>query len=57
MRQDQARRPPPAIDTLMLATAMVHNLVFVTRNSRDVRWAGWPVFDPWLDDPRRFAMA
>jgi toxin FitB len=55
-RQDQARRPPPAVDTLMLATAMAHKLHFVTRNGKDVRWSGWSVFDPWVDDPARYPL-
>lgn len=42
-----ARRPLPAIDSLLAATAIEHDLVLVTRNARD--FAGLPVqvIDPW----------
>ncbi len=43
----QARRPLPAIDSLLAATALEHDLVLVTRNVKD--FAGLPVqvFNPW----------
>jgi len=43
-----AGRPLPAIDSLLAATALEHDLVFVTRNVKD--FAGLPiqVFNPWL---------
>jgi predicted nucleic acid-binding protein len=40
-------RPLPAIDGLLLATASVHDLTFVTRNLRDCGDRGVPVFSPW----------
>lgn len=42
-----AGRPLPAIDSLLAATALAHDLVLVTRNVRD--FAGLPVeiFNPW----------
>ncbi len=42
-----AGRPLSAIDSLLAATALAHDLVMVTRNIRD--FAGLPVrlFDPW----------
>lgn len=42
-----AKRPLPAIDSLLAATAMAHGLVLVTRNVKD--FAGLPVdvFNPW----------
>lgn len=45
-----ARRPLPAIDSLLAATAIEHDLALVTRNTRD--FAGLPVnvIDPWLDE-------
>ncbi len=43
--------PPPVIDTLLAATAIEHDLYFVTRNVRDVRLSGAAVFNPWDDDP------
>ena len=42
-----AGRPLPAIDSLLAATALTHDLVLVTRNSKD--FAGLPVvtLNPW----------
>ena len=42
-----AGRPLPAVDSLLAATALVHDLVLVTRNTKD--FAGLPVqvFNPW----------
>ena len=37
----------PAIDGLLAATARVHGLVLVTRNTRDVRRAGIAVLNPF----------
>jgi len=37
----------PVIDGLLLATAAVHDLVFVTRNERDCAGRGVPVLNPW----------
>lgn len=42
-----AQRPRPVIDTLLAATAMVHELTFVTRNTSDVQDLKLHVFDPW----------
>src|SRR5205823_11433943 len=36
----------PVIDGLLAATAMHHNLTFVTRNTKDVALTGVPVFNP-----------
>lgn len=43
-----AGRPLPAIDSLLAATALEHDLVLITRNVKD--FAGLPVelFNPWL---------
>ena len=38
----------PVIDGLLAATAMHHNLTFVTRNTKDVAMTGVAVFNPWL---------
>jgi len=38
----------PVIDGLMAATALHHNLTFVTRNVRDVRIGGLSTFNPWV---------
>ena len=42
-----AGRPLPAIDSLIAATALLHDLVLVTRNVKD--FAGLPIqcFNPW----------
>jgi predicted nucleic acid-binding protein len=42
-----AGRPIPAIDGLLAATALHHNLTLVTRNARDAAPTGVPVFNPW----------
>lgn len=38
----------PVIDGLLAATALHHNLTFVTRNTNDVKLTGLSVFNPWL---------
>jgi predicted nucleic acid-binding protein len=38
----------PIKDSLIAATALVHNLVVVTRNTRDFRDAGVKVLDPFV---------
>jgi predicted nucleic acid-binding protein len=40
-------RELPATDGLLLATASVHSLVFVTRNERDCANRGIATFNPW----------
>jgi predicted nucleic acid-binding protein len=49
--------PPPVIDTLLAATAIEHDLYFVTRNVRDVAHSGAALFNPWTDDPAAFPLA
>jgi predicted nucleic acid-binding protein len=44
---ERAGRPLPVIDGLLLATAAVHDLTFVTRNQRDCAGRGVPTLDPW----------
>ena len=39
--------PLPAVDGLLAATALVHNLTLVTRNVRDVEATGAEVFNPF----------
>ena len=44
----QAGRPLPALDSLLAATAVQHDLIFVTRNVRDVQGLpGVTVLNPW----------
>jgi toxin FitB len=38
--------PVPTVDGLLAATALVHDLVLVTRNVRDVARTGAQVLDP-----------
>ncbi|HET9065736.1 MAG TPA: type II toxin-antitoxin system VapC family toxin [Gemmatimonadales bacterium] len=44
-------RPLPVIDGLLLATASVHRLVLVTRNSSDCEGRGVPTLNPWEPGP------
>lgn len=43
-----ADRQRPVIDTLLAATAIVHDLTFVTRNTSDVAGTGVSAVNPWL---------
>jgi predicted nucleic acid-binding protein len=38
----------PVVDGLLAATALHHNLTFVTRNTKDIAVTGVPVFNPWM---------
>lgn len=40
-------RSLPVLDTLIAATAMVHELTLVTRNTKDIKATGVPFIDPW----------
>lgn len=42
-----ATRTRPVIDTLLAATAIVHDLTLVTRNTRDVADTGARLLNPW----------
>ena len=42
-----AGTPLAVIDGLMAATALHHNLTFVTRNTKDVQLAGIHTLNPW----------
>jgi len=46
-----AKRTMPAMDAFIAATAEVHGLTVVTRNTRDFEIWGGPVFNPWTEDP------
>lgn len=41
-------KPVPVIDGLLAATALLHNLTLVTRNTSDVSGTGVPTLNPWL---------
>ena len=41
-------RSLPVIDTLIAATAVIHDLTLVTRNTRDIELTGVRFVDPWL---------
>ena len=45
--QAEAGRSLPAIDSLLAATALHHNLVLVTRNLKDVAGLPVKVLNPW----------
>lgn len=40
-------KPLPAIDSLIAATALVHDLSVVTRNTQDLEGSGVEVINPW----------
>ena len=39
--------PPPSTDLLIAATARVHEMIVVSRNTRDFASTGVMLFDPW----------
>lgn len=43
----EAGRPVPAIDSLLAATALQHDLRMVTRNAQDFIFSGLEVINPW----------
>jgi predicted nucleic acid-binding protein len=48
---DYALRGTPPTDALIAATAAVHNLTLVTRNTRDFAPLGIPLLNPWAPRP------
>jgi len=44
----EPKSPLPVIDGLLAATALHHNLMLVTRNTKDVEATGVPLFNPWV---------
>lgn len=44
-------KPLPAIDSLIAATALVHDLSVVTRNTQDMEGSGVEVINPWTYEP------
>jgi predicted nucleic acid-binding protein len=43
--------PLPTVDGLLAATAMVHGMTLVTRNTKDVARTGVRLFNPFLPSP------
>lgn len=43
----EAARPRPVVDTLIAATALVHELTLVTRDVREVHDTGASIVNPW----------
>ena len=46
-RGELAGQPVPSVDALIAATAIVHGLAVVTRNTSDIARTGAPIIDPW----------
>ena len=46
-------KPLPAIDSLIAATAQVHDLSVVTRNTQDMEGSEVEVINPWNYNPKR----
>lgn len=47
--QHQANRPLPAIDSLLAATALHHDMTLMTRNTKDYEdCVGLEVLNPWV---------
>jgi predicted nucleic acid-binding protein len=46
-------RPQSAPDLLLAATARRHDLILVTRNTRDFANTGITVYNPWTDETQR----
>ncbi len=49
-RSEAAGRPMEAMDAFLVATAQVHQLTLVTRNSSDFRLLVKSLVDPWSDN-------
>ena len=47
--QQEMRRPLPAIDSLIAATALHFDLRLVTRNTEDFQYPSLQVINPWLE--------
>lgn len=49
--QHMAKRPLPAIDSLLAATALHHDMTLVTRNTKDFQnISGLEIINPWKKD-------
>jgi len=49
----EAGRPLPTVDSLLAATALVHDLTVVTRNAADFVLPGVKVLNPWEIEAKR----
>jgi len=45
--QQQAKRPLPAIDSLLAATALHYELRLVTKNAPDFQFPALQILNPW----------
>lgn len=43
----EAGRPLPAVDSLIAATALTHDMTLATRNTQDLARTGVSLFNPW----------
>jgi len=50
---EKSGKPLPAIDALIAATAHVHDLSVVTRNTQDMEGSGVEVINPWTYEPNK----
>lgn len=41
----------PGADLIIAATALLHGLTVVTRNTADLTLSAVPLFNPWTDQP------
>ena len=48
-KRDVTKLPALIVNNgLLAATALHHNLTFVTRNTKDIAATGVPAFNPWI---------
>ncbi|MFN2267239.1 MAG: type II toxin-antitoxin system VapC family toxin [Desulfonatronovibrio sp.] len=46
-KAEQMGNPMPALDGLIAATALIHNLTVLTRNVKDMKTSGAEIVNPW----------
>jgi predicted nucleic acid-binding protein len=44
---ESSGKPMPVVDSLIAATALLHGMTLVTRNTRDMEASGVKLFNPW----------
>jgi len=47
-KAEQVGKPMPLIDGLIAATALSHDLIVVTRNTKDMEQSGVTLINPWM---------